>query len=82
MKPAIYPIVVVYDRYSGAYSGAPWSAFNSYEIPAGPQGGDTEAHRFWLNPNMPVGKGETPDQAVERLVLAVKSWSGVSRGGA
>lgn len=76
MKPELYPIVIVYDRYGGSYSGGLWTAFHSYQIPDGAQGGDNECADFWRNPGQPVGKGPTPNQAVEMLCGQVRNWQG------
>lgn len=70
----MYPVIVISDRYGGAYSGAEWTAFNTYDVPSGPADGDTECFDFWLSPNMPVGKGSTPDEAVADLEVSMAQW--------
>ena len=65
----LYPITVIADRYTGAYSGALWTAFNlrQGQIPEGVDDGDPECMEFWDNYTEPVGKGNTPDDAVRDL---------------
>ena len=64
----IWPIVVVEDRYNGTYSGATWTAFNSWDVPAGALGDDLSCNEFFREPNQPIGKGDTPTEAAENLV--------------
>jgi hypothetical protein len=66
----MWPIVVVSDRYNGAYSGAKWTAWNNWlsEIPREIEGGDTECWDFWRdNADILVGKGATPQEALKDL---------------
>jgi hypothetical protein len=71
---AIYPVIITYDRYSGVYSGARWTAFNAYEVPSGPADDDASASNFWDSPGMPVGKGSTPDEALASLIDSMAKW--------
>lgn len=45
----VYPITILADRYGGAYSQAPWTAWHlpPEHIPADAQGGDTDCASFW-----------------------------------
>jgi len=70
----MYPIIVISDRYSGVYSGAEWTAFNTYDVPSGPADSDTECSDFWQCPNMPVGRGSTPNAAVADLEVNMEQW--------
>lgn len=69
MTTDVYPCTIVSDRYGGAYSGANWLAFNTYEdgVPGDVQGGDIECWDFWKKFDGVVGKGETPSEALEDL---------------
>jgi hypothetical protein len=66
-----YPTTIVADRYGGSYSGAAWLAFPFDECPLGVDGGDLECMEFWDNYKGPVGKGNTPDNALENLRLNI-----------
>ena len=63
----LYPCVVVLDRYSGAYSGGVWTAFNRDKAPKGCRGDDTECDLFWAEFDGPAGVGDTPNRAVRDL---------------
>ena len=69
----IYPCVIVADRYTGAYSGAEWTAWNRYihDIPQEIDGGDMECWEFWGKTKEIVGKGKTPADAYESLRAAL-----------
>ncbi|MEZ5802575.1 MAG: hypothetical protein R3E51_03880 [Rhizobiaceae bacterium] len=77
-----YPIVILEDRYSGAYSGGGWLAVAGgidqfcdtrtrldfiLSADDGPSGSDTEAGRFWLDPPQWISVGNTPDEALSKL---------------
>ena len=65
----IYPITIVPSRYGGVYSEAKWLAWNKYnnDLPSGWNAGDVPCGNFWCDYKEPVGKGNTPDQALEDL---------------
>lgn len=67
----IYPLTIIADRYSGTYSGGAYTAWNldCWDIPDGPDGGDTECMMFWDNADKYyiIGRGGTPDEAVADL---------------
>lgn len=67
MNRTVYPVVIVSDRYGGAYSGALWTAFNKDEVPDGCQSDDISCAEFWGNYEGRVGKGRTPDEAYASL---------------
>lgn len=67
----VYPCIILADRYSGAYSGASWTAWNGYAIPAGPEDGDVLCRNFWQDYKGPVGKGSTPNDAYQSLCKQV-----------
>jgi len=76
---SLYPIVVVQDRYSGAYSGGEWLAVAradaaymdksrvGWVIENGPGGGDGDAGTFWDDPPKWIAAAETADQAIVAL---------------
>jgi len=78
-EACLYPIVLVQDRYSGAYSGGAWLALaegdRSYEeasrigwiMSHGPSGNDLEAAAFWQAHPAWIATGKTPDEAIARL---------------
>lgn len=67
----MYPVTIIKTRYGGAYEKGEWAAFNLHhdEIPPSATGDDTSCHVFWLDaaPNMAVGVGATPAQALKAL---------------
>lgn len=79
-----FPIVILEDRYNGAYSGGVWLAIaragamdnGSYRIVRcledGPHGGDTEAMLFWAVPPDWIAAGNTPDHALANLRQKLK----------
>ena len=65
----IYPLTIINDRYMGTYSGGEFTAWNMayYEIPTEPAEDNVTCMRFWETTKIPVGRGETPQKAVEDL---------------
>jgi len=75
-----YPIAIVEDRYSGAYSNGTWLAIARAELPhrgqsrinfvlsEGPHGDDSEAAEFWLAPPDWIAVGSSPQEALDRLL--------------
>lgn len=84
VSDGVYPLTVVADRYSGAYSGGKWTAWNLYpwDVPGGIFGDDcgcseVNDDRFDYN-LMPV---QLPDSLVERIKAdAVKEYLESQRG--
>jgi hypothetical protein len=73
----LYPVTIVYDRYSGTYSGAKWLAFNMYPENVSildVNGDDISCHNFWLDDakRYVIGKGSTPDEALADLYSQTK----------
>ncbi len=61
--------VITQTRYGGIYEGGPWAAFATTDLafdPGDAFSGDTFALAWWDTPTVPVGVGETPDQALAR----------------
>ena len=67
----IYPLTVVSDRYGGTYSGGNFIAWNLDfdEIPNEINGDDVSCHGFWLDNEIPVGKGSTIHEAIYDLYI-------------
>ena len=65
----IYPLTIIADRYNGSYSGGVYTAFplDSWDVPAGSSGSDIECWEFWDSYPGPVGKGKTPNEALNNL---------------
>ena len=66
-----WPTVIVKDRYDGTYSGAEWVALPSMQIPLSMYFGDITAAKFWKEYDEPVGRGNTPQEALEALEYEV-----------
>ena len=71
----IYPLTIINDRYTGTYSGGIFTAWNMYyyEIPTEPAEGDVICIRFWETTKIPVGRGETPQEAVDDLTRRLEA---------
>ena len=67
-------IVITETRYGGVYEGGPWAAF-SLSPPGTPPdeafSGDTYACDWWDQPTVPVGVGDSPDEALAVLQLLI-----------
>lgn len=72
----IYPLIIVRDRYSGAYSGATWIAWNCYlyQLPKHQEDNDLLCHAFWsdYDGQPPCGKGNTIAEAIADLANKVE----------
>lgn len=64
-----YPTTIICDRYGGTYSGALWLAFphDYWDIPEEVDSGDMDSCRFWQDYDGIVGKGATPEDALNDL---------------
>lgn len=77
---SIYPIVIMEDRYTGAYSGGRWIAIAKADeltgkvtrlalcFKDGPSGGDPIALRFWDDAPGWLAVGNTPNEARDALL--------------
>ena len=65
----IYPLVIICDRYTGAYSGGKYTAWNKYleYIPDEIEADDTTCSYYWNGCKEIVGKGDTPNEALTDL---------------
>ena len=68
----IYPLIIVLDRYSGAYSGGEYTAFNLEYPPKEIYSSDVECMEFWDTTDLKVGKGNTPEEAINNLKEVLK----------
>lgn len=78
-KGEAYPVTIVMDRYSGSYSNAKWLAFNldPCDIPDEIGGSDPDEMIFWREHDdrkLPIGKGATPDLAINDLIIKLKQY--------
>jgi len=76
MSEATFPVVIVEDRYTGAYSHGKWLAIDGSSgiedlgflmLQDGPLGDDIDAMEFWKTPPDWIAVGDTPDKALESL---------------
>lgn len=78
----MYPLVILKDRYTGAYSNGKYTAWNCfhYNIPSEVEGDDITCSIFWdefkqgkihidniFTPKLYCGFGETPNKALKNL---------------
>lgn len=75
MEDEIYPLTIVSDRYTGAYSGGQYTAWNlsANELPDGIDGDDVDCMSFWRNNTIPVGKGRTVSEALANLYIQLNN---------
>lgn len=72
----LYPLTVTADRYGGAYSGGAYLAWplEPSDVPGEPDCGDLTCGSFWdENTMIPVGRGDSPNKAVEDLLRRIKA---------
>jgi hypothetical protein len=64
-----FPLTICLDRYFGTYSGGIFTAWNLNAdlVPKDISGDDVTCAVFWENNELPVGKGNTPEQAINDL---------------
>lgn len=74
VEDEIYPLTIVSDRYTGAYSGGQYTAWNlsATELPDAIDGDDVDCMSFWRNNTIPVGKGRTVGEALANLYVLLK----------
>lgn len=65
----IYPITVIRSRYRGTYEGAEWVAFNEHaQSITDAEADDVTCGSFFSCYSKPIGRGQTPTEAVTNLV--------------
>ena len=69
-----YPLTIISDRYCGTYSRGYYTAWNLDPqcIPEGQDSDDCGCMDFWFENKIPVGLGDTPEQAIEDLIKKLK----------
>ena len=78
MEDEIYPLVISRDRYTVAYSGGKYTAWNVEleEIPTEIEDSDVPCRNFWYNQEdnstYIVGKGNTVSEALADLYIQLK----------
>lgn len=78
-KGSIYPVTIVRDRYGGTYSGAEWLALqaDNTQVPDEIGSDDGDEMIFWRehkDEELPIGKGKTPNEALEDLIVKAKKY--------
>ena len=75
IEDSIYPLTIVSDRYSGAYSGGNYTAWNllAEDVPEGIEADDVDCHSFWLDNEIVCGKGRTVSEALADLYTKLNS---------
>lgn len=75
MEDEIYPLTITADRYTGAYSGGAFIAWNldADEIPEAIYYDDCGCHEFWLDNDIVCGKGRTVSEALADLYCKLKT---------
>ena len=70
---SIYPLTIVADRYGVVYSHGAFTAWNlnTDEVPAEIASDDVSCMNFWDKNTIPCGKGETVEEAVCNLYIAL-----------
>lgn len=65
----IYPLTIVADRYTGAYSGGEYTAWNlfQFQIPKDIFADDVTCMMFWENASAVCGKGRNAMEAEAAL---------------
>lgn len=74
IEDEIYPLTITADRYTGAYSGGNFIAWNldADEVPEGIYSDDCGCHEFWLENEIVCGKGRTVSEALADLYIKLK----------
>jgi hypothetical protein len=65
-------VVITETRYSGMYEGGSWAAFSVSDftsVPTAAFGADADAVHWWSQPSVPVGVGDTPNEALRHLAF-------------
>lgn len=72
----IYPVTIVMDRYNGCASGGRYLAFNldSWDIPDEIEECDAIADEYWRTTTEPIGRGNTPEEALQDLLWRLNEF--------
>lgn len=78
----LYPVAVFTARYDGTYESGKWIAVQAHADPGmgsvlkGCQGDDITCWNWFDNATFPIGRGDTPDEAVTDLARKLGSdWT-------
>lgn len=71
----VYPLTIIKDRYSGAYSGGVYVAYpcEFYDVDEAVAGNDVECMAFWGEFCGVVGLGNSYSEAFSDLVVKMKN---------
>jgi hypothetical protein len=77
-KGEISPVTIILDPEDGKHSGGKWLAYQSWpnELPKNSLGWGL-SEKFWQDHDdlkLPIGKGKTPDEALEDLKVKAKKY--------
>ena len=74
MEDEIYPLTITADRYSGAYSGGRYTAWNlcAEDVPEGIEADDCGCYDFWKKNEIVCGLGATVSEALADLYVKMK----------
>ena len=69
-----YPLTIIKDRYQGMYSRAKFTAWNlkHTDVPNAIDGDDLVCATFWEYNQHSVGKGDTPEEAIQDLKIQLQ----------
>ena len=72
----IFPVTIVCDRYTGAYSGGAWTAWqlDTWDIPSWIEECDFVCRDEWRKNTEPVGLGDTPQEALQDLMHKLNEY--------
>ncbi|WP_128545099.1 hypothetical protein [Larkinella soli] len=78
LKGEVYPCTIFKDRYQGAYSGGAWIAMavSTEAVPEAVHDSDGWNILIWeelRRTNTPVGRGNTPAEALDALIQDIKA---------
>ena len=73
----LYPVTIVTDRYSGCASGGAYLAFycDPWDVPGEIDDADAIADAFWRTTKEPIGRGHTPQEALDDLLVRLQAYS-------
>jgi hypothetical protein len=65
-----WPCTIIPSRYGGVYEDGEWLAFPLHfaKVPTVVYGGDPYCAKFFAETDLPIGRGDTPQDAYENLL--------------
>lgn len=72
----IFPVTIVMDRYEGCASGGKYLAFDCdfWDVPDEIEDADAIADHFWQTTTDTIGRGATPQDALDDLCARREEW--------